>query len=274
MIKNVLAVAVLALLIGMLIININDEPDDDESGNVIDVTGDTNVEGAAIVSPGGSGLEIGEQAPSFKLETLSGETVKLSELRGKKVFLNFWATWCPPCKKEMPEMQKFHEAHPDDLVILAVNATGQENSVKTVRKFISEYNYNYPILLDKNLDVLKVYSIITIPTTYFIGTDGVIQQSKKMGPMTQVFMEEMLKKLDQDYKFSITWKYFLKKEWIPISLKRRLSYNELVNENRKEIMQDQSVLEKIESKFELKYQKLQPNKEAQAKGISIYGNAF
>lgn len=196
MIKKVLAAAVLILLIGILIINVTSESNDDKGINEIDVTGNTDVEGAAIFSPSKSGLEVGQKAPNFKLETLSGKTINLSDLQGKKVFLNFWATWCPPCKKEMPEMQKFYEEHLDEVAILAVNVTGQENSLKAVKEFIKKSKYTYPILLDTELDVSNNYSAITIPTTYFIGTDGLIQQPRKIGPMTHDFMKEMLKKLE------------------------------------------------------------------------------
>lgn len=93
-------------------------------------------------------------------------------------------------------MQKFYEQRADEVEILAVNVTGQESSLKTVNKFMDKYNYTYPIALDKELTVSDEYSIITIPTTYFIGTDGIIQQPKKIGPMTEEFMGEMLKKLE------------------------------------------------------------------------------
>lgn len=169
---------------------------DNKKANIIDVTGNTDAEGVTIYSPSDSGLEVGQKALDFELETMSGKTIKLSDLQGKKVFLNFWATWCPPCKKEMPEMQKFYKKHSDEVEILAVNVDGQEHSLKTVRKFINKYNYTYPIALDKELSVSSEYSAISIPTTYFIGTDGVIQLPRKVGPMTREFMEEMLKKLE------------------------------------------------------------------------------
>lgn len=195
MIKKVLAVSVLMLLISILVINIT-EDSSKENKNVVNVTGNTDIEGVAITSPGKTGLEVGEQAPNFKLETLSGETIQLSELRGKKVFINFWATWCPPCKKEMPEMQKFYEEYSDEVEILAVNVTGQESSIKKVKEFIDNDNYTYPILLDKELKVTEDYLAFALPTTYFIGTDGVIQQPRKVGPMTYDFMVEMLEKLN------------------------------------------------------------------------------
>ncbi|ASN05614.1 TlpA family protein disulfide reductase [Virgibacillus necropolis] len=195
MIKKVLAGATLMLLTGLLIINITGNSEKNTGKNEIDVTGDTSVEGVAISSSTKSGLEVGMQAPNFELETLSGETVKLSDLQGKKVFINFWATWCPPCKKEMPEMQKFYEQHSDEVEILAVNVTGQENSLKAVRDFSDNFKYTYPILLDKELKVTEEYMAFGLPTTYFIGTDGVVQQPRKIGPMTFDFMKEMLEKL-------------------------------------------------------------------------------
>ncbi|MFZ3577725.1 redoxin domain-containing protein [Virgibacillus sp. DJP39] len=191
MIKKAIATGILMLLVGLLIINVINT-----NGSSIqketDVTNSANNGGTAIYSPVESGLEIGQQAPDFELETLAGDKVKLSDLRGKKVFLNFWATWCPPCKEEMPEMQNFYETHSDEVEILAVNVTGEETSVNVVRDFIDKYNYTYPILLDKKSNVFETYvKINVIPTTYFIGKNGIIQ-GKKVGPMTYNYMEDML----------------------------------------------------------------------------------
>jgi peroxiredoxin len=136
------------------------------------------------------GLKVGEKAPDFTLQTLEGETVKLSDYRGKKVFLNYWATWCPPCREEMPEMQRFHEAYKDEVVILAVNGTGSEKSREDVRKFVEERDFTFPILMDKELEINQMYQIISIPTTYFIGTDGVIQEPRIVGPMTYKVMKD------------------------------------------------------------------------------------
>ncbi|WP_430785751.1 TlpA family protein disulfide reductase [Virgibacillus flavescens] len=193
MIKKIIALAGILLLVSIVIINIIDKPQADN--NVIDVTGNTEAKGGMITAPGDSGLDVGQLAPEIKLETLSGETIQLSDLKGKKVFINFWATWCPPCKKEMPDMQKFYEEYSDEVEILAVNATGQEKGIKTVKEFIDNDTYTYPILLDKELNVTEDYQAFALPTTYFIGTDGVIQQPRKVGPMTYDFMVEMTEKL-------------------------------------------------------------------------------
>lgn len=106
----------------------------------------------------------------FTLEDLNGNKVTLSQLKGKKVFLNFWATWCPPCKAEMPDMEKLYQETKDsDLVMLAVNV-GEDK--KTVQDFITKNNYNYTILLDTDGKISQLYQVSGIPTSYFIDTEG------------------------------------------------------------------------------------------------------
>ncbi|MBM7552627.1 peroxiredoxin family protein [Thalassobacillus pellis] len=195
MVKRLVAGAVLLILFGLVVYTITSEKE--QTGpEEYNVSGKTGQEGTAMVPPNSSeGLEPGDRAPDFELETLAGETVKLSDLKGKKIFLNFWATWCPPCKEEMPEMQKFQEEFGDEVVILAVNVTGSETSVKKVKKYIEEKGYSFTVALDKEDEVTDQYHAFTIPTTYFIGTDGTIQQKRKVGPMTYDFMVEMKEKL-------------------------------------------------------------------------------
>ncbi|WP_338469358.1 TlpA disulfide reductase family protein [Niallia sp. XMNu-256] len=131
------------------------------------------------------GLAIGEKAPDFELKTLSGETVKLSDYRGKKVLINFWATWCPPCKEEMPDMEKFYQENREDVVILAVNIDPQFN----VKQFVSDMGVTFPILLDEKDEVNFQYQVLTIPTTYFIDQEGIIRY-KYLTAMTQDLMKE------------------------------------------------------------------------------------
>src|SRR5699024_11976097 len=83
----------------------------------------------------GEGLKKGDIAPDFELETLSGETVTLADYRGQKVMLNFWATWCPPCRAEMPDMQKVQDER-DDVVILAVNQVQTESNPDNIAPFL------------------------------------------------------------------------------------------------------------------------------------------
>src|SRR5699024_5486469 len=101
---------------------------------------------SAIESEEETGLESGDLAPDFELKTVDGETVKLSDFRGEKVLLNFWATWCPPCRAEMPDMQKYHEDY-DEGVILAVNLVETEQSMGQVEDFLTEYGITFQILL-------------------------------------------------------------------------------------------------------------------------------
>lgn len=117
-----------------------------------------------------TGIEVGNKAPDFELKTLTGDTVKLSDYKGKKVMLNFWATWCPPCKAEMPEMQKYYESNKEKVEILAVNMDTNND----VAGFVKNGGYTFPILLDEKNDVNKDYGIVSIPTTFFIDEQGVI----------------------------------------------------------------------------------------------------
>ncbi|MDP4163587.1 MAG: redoxin domain-containing protein [Bacillota bacterium] len=117
------------------------------------------------------GLNIGVKAPDFVLKTLTGSTVKLSDFKGKRVMLNFWATWCPPCKAEMPDMEKFYKKGQKDLIILAVNIDPQLD----VKGFAKANGLTFPILLDEKDEVNTKYHILSIPTTYFIDSKGIIK---------------------------------------------------------------------------------------------------
>ena len=110
------------------------------------------------------------EAPDFTLKDLNDEDVSLSSYRGKLVFLNFWATWCGPCRVEMPSMQVMYEALDGyDFEILAVDL---QESEKTVENFIEKEGFTFPVLLDKNGRVGAQYGARSIPTTYLIDTDG------------------------------------------------------------------------------------------------------
>lgn len=143
-----------------------------------------------------NGIEIGKAAPDFELSKLDGTKVKLSDLKGKKVILNFWATWCGPCQREMPDMQEFYSKYQNDVEILAVNYTASEGSEgkEKVRRFAEEKGVTFPILLDTDIKVTTTYKVITIPTSYFVDTKGVIQD-KFIGPMTVNEMEKRVANL-------------------------------------------------------------------------------
>jgi thiol-disulfide isomerase/thioredoxin len=138
------------------------------------------------------GIEEGKMAPSFTLSSLSGEEIALEHLKGKKVILNFWATWCPPCKKEMPEMQKISKTHEEEVEILAINSTDNEKSVKSVEDFIEEGGYTFTVLLDPEGKVNgNLYRTVAFPTSYFINEDGKIVK-RINGQLTEKEMLEFI----------------------------------------------------------------------------------
>lgn len=144
------------------------------------------------------GLEQGDTPPNFELETMSGDVVKLSDLKGKKVILNFWASWCGPCKAEMPHMEQYYQKYKEseNVEILAVNLTSSERrGLKGVEEFISSYGLTFPIPLDEEGNVGDDYSVITIPSTFLLGTDGKLSQ-KIIGPMDENMIEELVNNLD------------------------------------------------------------------------------
>ncbi|WP_163530770.1 TlpA disulfide reductase family protein [Halobacillus ihumii] len=138
------------------------------------------------------GLNIGDIAPDFKLQTLKGENVKLSDYRGKRVMVNFWATWCPPCRAEMPDMEKFYQNK--DVVILAVNLTQTEGNLQEVKDFVNEYRLSFPVLLDNESKVAMNYEIRPIPTSFMIDSNGIIQH-KALGALNYERMVQEFKKM-------------------------------------------------------------------------------
>ncbi len=147
-----------------------------------------------------TGLGKGQIAPDFTVQTLTGETFTLSELKGKKVVLNFWASWCPPCKKEMPHLQKYYEedAEEDNAIIVGVNITHAERSmdpINTVQQFVDSFDLTFPIPLIEEEGVDKLYQIITIPSTFMIDTEGRIQH-QIIGPLDQEALREYVKSLN------------------------------------------------------------------------------
>ena len=117
------------------------------------------------------GVEIGKSAPNFTLTDLNGDSTKLSDYRGEKIFLNFWASWCPPCRAEMPDLQKLHEENFDDFKIIAVNVG--ENKT-TAAEFISENDLGFEVILDNDQEVSREYLVRGIPTSYFLDENGII----------------------------------------------------------------------------------------------------
>lgn len=138
------------------------------------------------------GIRRGNIAPNFTLETLEGEVLSLSDFKGKKIFINFWATWCPPCRAEMPDIQKFSED--EDVIVLAINLTHTEDSLLTVDNFIQEKGFDFPVLVDENGEVSELFRVQAYPTSYMIDTSGRIQ-FVALGAMNNDLMVKEYKKL-------------------------------------------------------------------------------
>ncbi|EKN70036.1 membrane-associated thiol-disulfide oxidoreductase [Neobacillus bataviensis LMG 21833] len=142
------------------------------------------------------GVEEGKKAPNFQLQTVSGKEMKLSDLKGKKVILNLWATWCPPCKAEMPHMQEFYqEQERKNVEIVAVNLTTAEKDPSGVEKFVKDYGLTFPVLLDSSGQIGDTYQAFTIPTSYIIDANGIIHK-KIVGPMDKEMMNELINSID------------------------------------------------------------------------------
>jgi len=118
----------------------------------------------------GAGSSPSKEAPGFTLKNLDGKTVSLSQYRGKVVFLNFWASWCPPCRQEMPSMERLNEVFgKKDFVILAVNV---EQDIEAVKAFLEDYPYTFPILLDPEAKAQQAYGVYRFPESFLIDKKG------------------------------------------------------------------------------------------------------
>ena len=143
--------------------------------------------GAETANPGSPGVidadrpAVGEPAPDFALELPStGELIRLSDFRGRTVLLNFWATWCPPCRAEMPEFNEIYEARlqDEDFVVIAVDV--QESDAQ-VQRFLDELGLAFPVAMDRDGAVAQHYEVRGLPATFLIDREGVLRH-RIMGP--------------------------------------------------------------------------------------------
>ena len=139
--------------------------------------------------------EVNQAAPDFALTTLTGESVRLSELKGRVVAVNFWATWCGPCRLEMPLLQSYADRYPQDLTVLAVN---DAEPIEKVQPYVDDLGLSFPILLDEKELVTRLYRVRGFPTTIFIDRDGKIRyqhlgllmEDQLRGYLTELGIEE------------------------------------------------------------------------------------
>ena len=135
------------------------------------------------------GLAVGFAAPELTLTDLEGQEIRLSELRGKPVLVNFWAVWCGFCRIELPEMQEVYQEHKDDgFVILAIDVQEDPDQVKA---FVDELGLTFPIIIDDTGVTTRAYRVRGLPTSYFIGPDGIIL-GKQIGQIDRQWMQDHL----------------------------------------------------------------------------------
>ncbi|UJF31177.1 redoxin domain-containing protein [Paenibacillus hexagrammi] len=134
----------------------------------------------------------GDKAVDFSLVGLDGKTHQLSDYKGKPVLVNFWGTFCPPCKEEMPSLQKMYEKWSQKgVVFLEVNV--DKNKV-TVQGFMDQYSLNLPVLLDAKEEVRKKYGVMDYPTTFFVDSEGRVAV-KRIGQMDEAYIDQTLSSL-------------------------------------------------------------------------------
>ncbi len=153
-------------------------------------------------SQGGTAKGVGplldHEAPNFKLRDASGRNLELKQFRGQAVLLNFWATWCAPCREEMPEMEQFYRQNKDSagLVVLAVSID-TEAAAKDVPAYLKEGDpkvgsYTFPVALDTRQEVAKLYRLGGVPASFFVDRDGIIR-AVQPGVMNRQLMIERLR---------------------------------------------------------------------------------
>ena len=135
----------------------------------------------------------GFAAPNFTLDSTQGESFTLADLKGKVVLVNFWATWCPPCRAEMPAIDAAYRANKDaGFVVLAVD---QMESADVVNAFGVKYNLSFPLLLDGDGAINRQYLVSALPTSFFVDRKGVIRDMMIGGSMSREFIEGKIKTL-------------------------------------------------------------------------------
>ncbi|ALC81454.1 MULTISPECIES: thiol-disulfide oxidoreductase ResA [Bacillus] len=137
----------------------------------------------------------GSKAPNFALQTMDGNEIELDDLKGKGVFLNFWGTWCEPCKKEFPYMaNQYREFKDQGVEVVAVNV-GESNLA--VNNFRESYEVNFPVVIDKDRQVLEAYDVNPLPTTFLISPEGKVVKVVT-GSMTERMIYDYMNMIKPD----------------------------------------------------------------------------
>lgn len=144
-----------------------------------------------VTATGGSKKVVkeGDQAPNFVLTDLNGKKHQLSDYKGQGVLLNFWGTWCPPCKKEMPALNGAYKAFEDKGVqVISINIAQSDFEV---RDFVSSYGLDFPMTIDKTKSVMRAYNVDQLPATFLIDSNGKIKRILTYGITEKEFKQYM-----------------------------------------------------------------------------------
>lgn len=184
--KIVIGTLILLLIVGLVYKGYEEYMSTLEGDKAVPIVQDESVLG---------GLEVGQQAPDFTLSTLEGERLSLSQYQGKPVVINFWASWCPPCRDEFPELVSFEKA--TNIPVVGVNVTKNERRGKEdVEAFLDEYPVDFPILLDEEAAVEQRYRVVALPTTYVLDAKGIIV-AKQTGPVDEAWLQGQVSQLSE-----------------------------------------------------------------------------
>ncbi|WP_071459725.1 TlpA family protein disulfide reductase [Bacillus massilinigeriensis] len=126
-----------------------------------------------------------QKAPSFNLKNLDGNEISLTDYKGEKIFLNFWATWCPPCRQELPAIEKLSKEK--NIQVLTINLDPENN----IPAFMNAHKLSFPVLLDSSEKARKDYYIVSIPTTYLVDEKGYLVK-RHIGPMSYQQMQNFI----------------------------------------------------------------------------------
>ena len=139
--------------------------------------------------------QVGFSAPDFTLDSLTGTSLTLSDLRGQVVVLNLWASWCPPCRAEMPALDNaYRKLGERGLVVLGLNTTFQDDEA-AARQAVQDWGLTFPVVFDRDGAASATYHVQAMPTTFFIGRDGVIHDMVFGGPMSEALLASKVERL-------------------------------------------------------------------------------
>ena len=149
---------------------------------------------AITLTAGASGPapRVGKEAPDFQVRTLDGASVNLSDYRGQPVWISFWATWCPPCRAENPDIQEVYEEHQGQGLVILALSIGEETD--TVQSYVKRTGLTYTIGLDQSTEIAARYRIVGIPTHFFVDRDGILREWR-IGSMSKKTMEKNVAKI-------------------------------------------------------------------------------